>query len=280
MSKYKVMLGSDPELLLNKTVYMDQKPFPIIGLLGHGKHDPLHIDDSGFRTLQEDNVALEYTTHPTSTKEDWVEEQTNMYDHAVKVAEGFGLGVFKNIASISFDRVMLQSDAAKTFGCEATWNAFTNSENPAPPSGGQVRSVGGHVHISYENPNDEQSMEICKILDVLYLKNIDSLSGDNEIARRELYGKAGEIRLKSYGVEWRVLSSYWVHFPETRNAVWDLVEEAFDLYDEGYRFNTERYAELNRHINTTSSHSNYKRFLNKVQVKTKSKTTGRKLVSA
>ena len=64
LTKYNVMLGSDPELLLKKTKFGITKAFPIVGLLGHGKDNPLYLDDTKFRTLQEDNVAL----NPKSNK--------------------------------------------------------------------------------------------------------------------------------------------------------------------------------------------------------------------
>ena len=281
MSKYKVMLGSDPELLLKKTINGNTKPFPIIGLIGHGKKDPLHIDDSGFRTLQEDNVALEYTTHPTSTLEDWVEEQSNMYNHAVEIANGFDLEVALGVASLNFNPKMLKSIQASTFGCDATWNAYTNSENPPPSASGNVRSVGGHVHISYENPNDEMSMELTKLLDVLYLENYNTLSGSGEKDRRDLYGKAGEIRLKTYGFEWRVPSSNWVHNKSKIEKIWSIVEEAFKLYDQGFRFNMKYVENIDSKITNGDRNGNRSAFIIKNSVKkaVRTKTKSRKVVS-
>lgn len=253
MTKYGVMLGSDPELLLNKTVNGITKPFPIIGLIGHGKENPLHIDDSGFRTLQEDNVTLEYTTHPTSTKEEWLKEQSDMYKYAVKTAVKLGLNVCQTNVANAFDLNMLNSEPARTFGCDPTWNAYTDAENPAPPTTGNIRSAGGHVHISYNNPTKEMSLELAKLLDLTYLRHRDGLTGVHDTHRRALYGKAGEIRLKSYGFEWRVPSNIWVHAPSSINKIWRIVEQTFTLYDEGQRVKPSSYNIIKMKINTTTA---------------------------
>jgi len=226
MTKYGVMLGSDPELLLLKEVLFAKKYFPIIGLLGHDKDNPLFIDDSGYRTLQEDNVALEYTTHPTATREDFINEQFSMYNYAKAKAAEFNLEVSNKIA-VQFDIQMLQSEQAKTFGCDLTFDAYTKTENQAPNSNTAIRSVGGHIHISYNNPNDDMSIELAKLLDLLFIKYeyIHMVTGIDEALRRNLYGKAGEIRLKSYGFEWRVPSSTWVRDENNIGKMWDLIED-------------------------------------------------------
>jgi len=250
MTKQNVMLGSDPELLLEKTINGRTKAFPIIGLLGHGKDNPLHIDDSGFRTLQEDNVALEYTTHPTSNKADFITEQQAMLEVARAKAAEFGLTIREKSSAVDFEQRMLMSEAAKTFGCEPTWNAYTNAENPSPNARQYLRSVGGHIHISYDNPTNEKSMELAKLLDIKYLEHKADLSGNNDNARRRLYGKAGEIRLKSYGFEWRVLSNAWVFDARTIGLIWDIVEQVFEEYERGVRVKETKYQAIQRKVSS------------------------------
>ncbi|MCK5788716.1 MAG: hypothetical protein KAH32_06945 [Chlamydiia bacterium] len=267
MKKHKVMLGSDPELLLTKTVGYHTMFFPIIGLIGHGKHDPLHLDDSGFRTFQEDNVALEYTTHPTSNKKDWVQEQSMMYNKAVALAESYDLKVSTSDVAARYAAQMLKSKQASTFGCEATWNCYTNSENRAPNTNTVYRSAGGHVHISYDDHTEESNMELVRLLDAVYVtlpsNIINLLYGSHEAIRRESYGKAGEARLKSYGVEWRVLSNKWVHSPKAMAIVWGIVEKAFSLLKMGVTVDPSDYGRIISHIDNVKpfSESALKRLL-------------------
>lgn len=251
VKKHGITLGSDPELFLIKTKNGNMKAWPAIGLIGGSKDKPLHIDESGYRTLQEDNVALEYTTHPVNTSSDWVKEQTMMFKLAVATAAKFECEVEYNQASMTFNREVLRSKAAMTFGCEPTWNAFTNKENPEPMSlDKSMRSIGGHIHIGYKNPTLKKSLELAKILDVLYLKI--QPKNHSESMRRTLYGKLGEIRLKSYGFEWRTPSAEWVGTNLKQLKMWDLVMRAFTLYDEGMRFTENKDVEIERLFNNSA----------------------------
>jgi len=45
---------------------------------------------------------------------------------------------------------------------------------------------------------------------------------DKDTRRRELYGKAGAIRFKPYGIEYRTPSNYWIMSEHNIAAVWDL----------------------------------------------------------
>jgi hypothetical protein len=53
-----------------------------------------------------------------------------------------------------------------------------------------------------------------------------SVIRDPDTKRRELYGKAGAFRFKPYGVEYRVLSNFWLHTPDRMEYVWHLVRGA------------------------------------------------------
>ena len=66
----------------------------------------------------------------------------------------------------------------------------------------------GHIHIGYDNPEMSTNIEIVKAMD-LFL-GVPSILLDTDTERRKLYGKAGAFRPKSYGVEYRTLSGFWI----------------------------------------------------------------------
>ena len=55
-----------------------------------------------------------------------------------------------------------------------------------------------------------------------------SVIADQGHLRKQLYGKAGAFRPKPYGVEYRVLSNFWIFDKEKTNTVWNLTERAVE----------------------------------------------------
>jgi hypothetical protein len=49
-----------------------------------------------------------------------------------------------------------------------------------------------------------------------------SVINDPDTRRRQLYGKAGAIRFKPYGIEYRTLSNFWLADPKLIEKVWDM----------------------------------------------------------
>ena len=255
MVRNSVALGSDPELLCDKTVNGSNIVFPVIGLIGGTKENPRFIDDSGFRGFQEDNVALEYTTHPTVSKAEFVAEQTSMYLKAVEEAEKVKLTIHST-TSASYNPNVLLSHAAKTFGCEPSFDVYTNSLRTPPLTATTVRSAGGHIHISYSNPTESKNAELAKMLDVVLTINAlaprGELNAPNRV-RRQMYGLAGEIRHKSYGFEYRTPGNMWVRDPSTIAIVWDAISDVFKYYDKGRRFNNTYKNDVINRINRGDS---------------------------
>ena len=74
-----------------------------------------------------------------------------------------------------------------------------------------------HIHLGYENPNIGFSTTLVKYMDAFL--GVPSVIYDTDVRRRKYYGNAGSFRLTSYGVEYRVLSGYWLKSKETLNWV-------------------------------------------------------------
>ena len=73
-------------------------------------------------------------------------------------------------------------------------------------------------------------MEFVKIMDCLHGVISTILDHSKEaIDRRKLYGKAGAHRDKEYGVEYRVLSNYWLQSPVTVMLMYHLTQDALRI---------------------------------------------------
>lgn len=192
-------LGSDPEVFL----FDGQGLRSAIGLIGAGKLDPFQIPDmpAGF-TLQEDNVTLEYGIPPASSAEELYNSISAVMRKSLEYTKGLS---FSGLSCAVFPAEEMQDPAAHVFGCEPDFNAWTNDVNPGPSVPHPfMRSAGGHIHVETQ----EHPLRVVRAMD-LFL-GVPSVLMDAGGDRRKLYGKAGAHRVKSYGVEYRTLSNFWI----------------------------------------------------------------------
>lgn len=212
-----VTIGSDPELfvVIEETgEVVTAEPY-----IKGTKDEPFvfDINNAGFCTSL-DNVMAEYTI-PSVTS---AKEMCSAIFHGVNfINEQLPKGL-KTLAvgSAILDEKYLQTVAAKTFGCEADFNVWLRSQNPRPDAKNkQLRTAGGHIHIGYANPTMDLNEKLVKACDI-YL-GLESILLDNDDRRREMYGKAGCFRFPKHGIEYRVLSNFWIKSTE-------LVEWAFN----------------------------------------------------
>ena len=95
--------------------------------------------------------------------------------------------------------------------------------NPKPTCEDKnLRSCGGHVHVGTKH----DPIHVVKAMDI-YL-GVPSLKLDPDKQRRKLYGKAGAFRFKSYGVEYRTLSNFWIWSKELQEWVFKQTNKALE----------------------------------------------------
>lgn len=193
-----IKVGSDPELFIINT--QNNNVVSSIGLIpgekGKAYRGPGMTKGYG---LQIDNVLAEFNIPATSKKEQFVKSMNFMKDYirdfVKKVNPDYDI---QCVASRNVNEDQLQHPIAKLFGCDVSYNAYTEDENPKPDGErGTLRSAGCHIHLSYKTPNAKTSITLVKYLD-MYL-GIPSVVLDPDTKRRTLYGKAGDFRLKPYG---------------------------------------------------------------------------------
>lgn len=230
-------LGCDPEIFLFDAAA--NKYISSVGLIGGSKDVPRPIDAEG-NAVQEDNVTVEFNTPPCKTVEDFKKHiKFNLDWIRTRAAEmGYEVAIKP---SARFDDDQLETEGAQTFGCEPDFNAWTRgSQNPRPNAAdGNLRSCGGHVHIALHS--GENILDVIKAMDLFV--GCLMLEFDNDTGRRELYGKAGAFRKKSYGVEYRTASNAWIESDERIQWVWDQTDKALDFVASGRSF-TEAQGEM------------------------------------
>jgi hypothetical protein len=199
-----IMIGCDPEMFVSEC----GKVSHAIGKIGGDKECPFSVPRGG---LQEDNVLAEFCMEPSDTPEGFLENIGTVMGYMRDRLAFSGLKVVPNVSSFVYKSMEGFPEKAFEFGCTPDYDAFTNLQNPTPVAPKGLRTAGGHVHIGYPSPTPEVSRRVALMCD--YALGLPSVLEDNTKGasrRKQLYGKASCVRYKSYGVEYRTLSSYWL----------------------------------------------------------------------
>ncbi len=230
---HQFLLGADPECFVGDGTSVRS----IIGKIGGTKEYPLPLPLGEGFAVQEDNVALEFNIPPSGSRAAFSGNIQKALDFlAQTVKDSHDLQLVKESA-ISFPEEELMEPAALMFGCDPDFNAWTGKKNPRPKADDwKLRSCGGHVHIGHKM-TQEKKMLLGQACD-LFLAVPSVLQDDGEL-RKQLYGKAGAVRFKPYGMEYRVLSNYWIFDPKLSSWVYDAVERAIDFVEQGNTLTTE-----------------------------------------
>lgn len=230
-----IRFGADPELfLLDKSGELRSA----IGLIGGTKEHPRKLDETG-NAVQEDNVAVEFNIAPAKTREQFISGIGNVLSYLSDFVGKQDLALHI-VPAAHFPLKELQDPRALQFGCDPDFNVWTREINEAPqlPVGQEnLRSAGGHLHVSWDDPKIEALEELIKALDVFC--GAKSILYDGDRLRRKLYGKAGAFRIKPYGGEYRTMSNFWIKSPELVGWVYDQAYHAIDFLNDGGRINSE-----------------------------------------
>lgn len=230
--KLNLMLGCDPEIFL---IDMEGKLRASCGLIGGTKRDPAPLPLGDGFAVQEDNVAIEFNIPPAKGAKEFSEsigKTLKFLSMTVEAQHGFKL---HRASAESFPDSELVSPAALEFGCDPDYNAWTRARNPRPAAEDKnLRSCGGHIHIGLGDELKDlvEPEYLIKCMD--FHAGVPSVLLDEGEKRKLLYGKRGAFRSKSYGVEYRTLSNFWVFEPKLRQWAWDATERAVRAALEGF----------------------------------------------
>lgn len=242
----KFKIGADPEMFMAS---LDGQLKASCGRIGGTKAQPMPLGIGEGYSIQEDNVAVEFNIPAADNAE-------ALKEYLRKALKEISEGVRKmykfkivNISAASFPEEELQSEAARVFGCDPDFNAWTGRMNPRPQAEDpNLRSCGGHVHIGVSREIQIPPRSVIKACD-LFL-GVPSVLMDKGELRKQLYGKAGAYRPKQYGpnnhgVEYRTLSNFWIFNNSTIDWVWSSVDKALKAVDaQSIDFDSEQEAIL------------------------------------
>lgn len=202
-------VGADPEFFLKDT--NTNRLISSIGLVGGSKEHPKPIDDYG-HCIQEDNVAVEFNIPAARDAFSFTKSIQFVLDHVKNtyaIPNNLELAI---VPSGVFDEDQLNNEAARTFGCDPDFNIWTMRENPRPEAGagGRMRTAGGHIHVGFTKTSNSVDEQIALVRAMDLFIGVPSVLLDDDTDRRSMYGKAGAYRDKSYGVEYRTVSNFWI----------------------------------------------------------------------
>ncbi len=225
----EILLGADPELFVKDK----GKVISAHGLVKGDKLHPFPVKDGA---VQVDGMALEFNINPAKNEEEFIHNINSVMGQLAAMVPEFKI-VAQPTAKFTKEYMLAQPKEALELGCEPDFNAWNEGRvNPKPDQELPMRTGAGHIHIGWTEGADIEDpshlidcMEIVKQLDS-YL-GVASVILDPDVERRKMYGAAGAFRPKSYGVEYRVLSNFWLSSPEliswvyktTRLALTDLL---------------------------------------------------------
>ena len=239
----KFLIGADPEFFIKKKYggYASA-----VGLIGGSKWEPKKIDEDGHAIL-EDNVAVEFNIKPASSFDEFRSSIHKVLDHIRGILPGYE---FSKESAVSFPQEELMTPEAQMFGCEPDFDAWRECVNEKPCADDKnLRSAGGHIHVGSDlainNP-----VAVIRAMD-LFL-GVPSTQLDAGTLRRELYGKAGCFRAKSYGAEYRTLSNFWIFDDSLIQWAFEGTQRALEFVEKGNTIDVADGYRIQRCINTNN----------------------------
>ena len=206
-------IGSDPEVFIEK----NGKIISAEGIIGGTKTEPKSISEYG-HYIQEDNVMAEFNIPPCNNTEEFIYNINFVKDYLTEMLS-FNKMKLNYTTSSKFTKKELSTPQARMFGCDPSFNVYLKDISPVPSAKSEWRSCGGHLHIGYNNPDQETTEQIVYGMDMIL--GLKSVLIDEDTVRKQSYGKAGEFRFKEFGVEWRTLSNFWIKNDELINWVYE-----------------------------------------------------------
>ncbi len=244
----EILIGCDPEVWVKKNGLF----LSAFGLIKGDKANPLPVPNGA---VQVDGMALEFNINPASNEQEFVYNVSDVLATLKAMVPEYEVSA---VPFADFDPAYMakQPKEALELGCDPDYNGWTREENPRPDGDRPFRTASGHVHIGWTQDKDITCPEHFSIASAVarqmdFYLGLPSLFYDDDTRRREMYGKAGACRIKSYGVEYRTLSNCWLNSEKLMAWVFRAAKEGtHQLLGNGNAL-FQKYGDIQNIINTS-----------------------------
>lgn len=243
-----ILLGCDPEVFVKKEGIFKSA----YGLIKGDKKNPQKVHRGA---VQVDGMALEFNIDPAGSEDEFFVSVDTVLTHMKSMVPEYEV-VATPVAHFDLAYLQAQPEEAKELGCDPDFNAwFGGDANPRPDGGRPMRTAAGHIHVGWtENENiddpDHRGRANMVVKNLDFFLGLTSLEYDMEAERREMYGKAGACRYKSYGVEYRTLSNAWLQSEKLMRWVYRAARKGVEETMAGNML-FERHGDIQAIINTS-----------------------------
>lgn len=244
----QILIGCDPEVFVRQGGVFKSAH----GLIRGDKKNPQKVRSGA---VQVDGMALEFNIDPAKNEDEFVFLVSDVFLQLRDMVPEYEI-VTVPVAHFDQEYMKTQPKEALELGCDPDFNAWTGLANVKPNGDRPMRTASGHIHIGWtdgKSITDARHVDQCKMAgkQMDFYLGLGSLFYDNDKQRREMYGKGGCIRFKSYGVEYRTLSNRWLSDQGLMRWVYrNAVKGMNDLMEGRALF--DKYGDIQDIINTSN----------------------------
>lgn len=243
----KILIGCDPEVFVRQEGIFKSA----YNLIKGDKQNPQKIRSGA---VQVDGMALEFNIDPAATEDEFLFNVQDVFNQMKLMVPQYEV-VVSPVAHFDPTYLKSQPKEALELGCDPDYNAWTGNANDRPDGDRPMRTASGHIHIGWTNgkaQDDAAHRADCSMVgkQMDFYLGLASLEYDKEKERREMYGKAGAIRYKPYGVEYRTLSNAWLRSENLMRWVFRNAKKGMEDLMNG-RYLPEKYPDIQEIINTS-----------------------------
>lgn len=231
-----IILGCDPELFLERDgrIIGSERVIPEAGL---------KPGNSIKATVVRDGIQVEL--NPTASANMTMVGRSistafEMLAREVRKHEGVSIS-FRDLVDVERAELDALSETSRVLGCKPSKNIYGVRPITVDPKTYTKRSAGGHAHFGlslFSRSLFEERDNMVSPFDIFVGNTCTMIDrGPGAKERRENYGRAGEYRTPTYGVEYRTLSNFWLRNYSLMTLVYGLSSIAISMINEGLQAN-------------------------------------------